>query len=381
MIGMTVRYDEVLGPLRAAYDARAAWRNRQSKEPWKLAERQAFRERLALGARLLEIGAGTGQDSAYFQGEGFAVVAADLSPVMVEHCRSKAIEAHVMDFLHLNFPAGSFDAVFAMNCLLHVPNHDLAAVLAAVRAVLRPGGLFFVGVYGGNESAEGPIDDDEHVPPRFFSWRTDEQLLGFAADAQLDVVDFHPVDTGRGYRFQSLTLRRPDSTLRRPDSELALGMAERVVVAVERRSARAILIDDDGCLVLIRRTKPGRAPYWTTAGGGVEEGDASIEAAMRREVFEELGAEAAGASQVFLTSSRAEAGLRIQHFFVTRLVSLDLAARNGPEFSDPSRGAYDPERVSLLGDELARLDLQPPDLKAFILANREALLSEVGLLS
>jgi SAM-dependent methyltransferase len=100
----------------------------------------------------------------------------------------------------------SFDAVFAMNCLLHVPNHDLPAV----RAVLRPGGLFFVGVYGGNESAEGPIDDDEHVPPRFFSWRTDEQLLGFAASARFDVVDFHPVDTGRGYRFQSLTLCRHD---------------------------------------------------------------------------------------------------------------------------------------------------------------------------
>jgi SAM-dependent methyltransferase len=35
---------------------------------------------------LLEIGAGTGQDGAYFQAEGLAVVAADLSPVMVEHC-------------------------------------------------------------------------------------------------------------------------------------------------------------------------------------------------------------------------------------------------------------------------------------------------------
>jgi hypothetical protein len=46
MIGMTVRYDEVLGPLRAAYDARAHWRNELSKEPWKLTERQAFRERL-----------------------------------------------------------------------------------------------------------------------------------------------------------------------------------------------------------------------------------------------------------------------------------------------------------------------------------------------
>jgi SAM-dependent methyltransferase len=210
MIRMTVRYDEVLGPLRAAYDARAAWRDGQGKEPWKLTERQAFRERLAPGARLLEIGAGPGQDSAYFQAEGLAVVAADLSPVMVEHCRAKGIEAYVTDFLQLNFPPGSFDAVFALNCLLHVPNHDLPAVLAAVRAVLRPGGLFFVGVWGGNESAEGPIDGDEHVPPRFFSRRTDEQLLGFATSARFDVVDFHRVDTGRDYWFQSLTLHRPD---------------------------------------------------------------------------------------------------------------------------------------------------------------------------
>jgi SAM-dependent methyltransferase len=215
MIGVDIRYDELLGPLRAAYDGGAARRDGLTKEEWKLAERQAFRGRLAPGTRLLEVGAGTGQDSSYFQQEGFGVVAADLSAAMVERCRSKGIEAHVMDFLHLDFPAASFDAVFAMNCLLHVPNHDLPAVLTAIREILRPGGLLFVGVYGaqdGNESAEGPLEDDQHVPPRFFSWRTDEQLLGFAADARFDVVDFHPVDTHRGYRFQSLTLSRPDPT-------------------------------------------------------------------------------------------------------------------------------------------------------------------------
>ena len=211
MTRMTIRYDEVLGPLRAAYDGGAAWRDELGKDPWKLAERQAFRDRLAPSARLLEIGAGTGQDSSYFQQEGFAVVAVDLSAAMVERCRAKGIEAQVMDFLHLDFLAGSFDAVYAMNCLLHVPNQDLPAVLAAIRTILRPGGLFFVGVYGANdsESTEGPLDDDRHVPPRFFSWRTDERLLAFAADARFDVVDFHPVDTHRGYRFQSLTLRRP----------------------------------------------------------------------------------------------------------------------------------------------------------------------------
>jgi SAM-dependent methyltransferase len=203
----------------------AAWRDGLSKQPWKLAERQAFRERLTPGTRLLEIGAGTGQDSAYFQDEGFAVVAADLSAVMVELCQAKGIEAYVMDFLHLDFPAGSFDAVFAMNCLLHVPNHDLPAVLAAVRAVLRPGGLFFAGVYGGNESAEGPIDDDEHVPPRFFSWRTDEQLLGFAAKARFDVVRPGPggITPRRSRQAGSAMTRRQARFIRprcpRPPSE------------------------------------------------------------------------------------------------------------------------------------------------------------------
>jgi SAM-dependent methyltransferase len=208
MVGMTARYNEVLGPLREAYDTRAAWRDGLTKEPWKLAERRGFRERLAPGARLLEIGAGPGQDSAYFQEEGLTVVAVDLSPVMVEHCRAKGIEAHVMDFLRLDFPAGSFDAVFAMNCLLHVPNADLPAVLAAIRVLLRPSGLFYVGVWGGTESAEGPIAGDEHVPPRFFSWRTDEQLLEFATPL-FEVVDFHSVNPVSDHRFQSLTLRRP----------------------------------------------------------------------------------------------------------------------------------------------------------------------------
>jgi 8-oxo-dGTP pyrophosphatase MutT (NUDIX family) len=155
-------------------------------------------------------------------------------------------------------------------------------------------------------------------------------------------------------------------------------MGDGRAVVVRRRSARAILIDDDGCLVLIRRTKPGLAPYWTTAGGGVEEGDGSVAAAMHRELAEELGARAMGASQVFLDSWTSEGGLNVQHFFVTRLASMDLASRNGPEFDDPSRGAYDPEPFDLRGDELAAIDLRPAALKEFILANREALLAEAG---
>ncbi|SDU47374.1 NUDIX domain-containing protein [Jiangella alkaliphila] len=152
-----------------------------------------------------------------------------------------------------------------------------------------------------------------------------------------------------------------------------------MTVTVGRRAARAILIDDRGRLVLIKRSKPGQAPYWTAPGGGVEDTDASVEVALYRELAEELGALATDASQVFLFSSPSDAGVTVQYFFVARLAGLDESARSGPEFSDPSRGTYDLDRVDLLGDDLVAIDLRPAPLKEFILANREALLVRAGV--
>ena len=156
-------------------------------------------------------------------------------------------------------------------------------------------------------------------------------------------------------------------------------MTEQLTGSVERRAARAILIDAGGRLVLIKRTKPEQLPYWTTPGGGVEEGDVSIEAALHRELAEELGATVVCAAQVFLFSSSSDAGVAVQHFFAARLLTLDESARTGAEFSDPSRGGYELDLVELRGEELASIDLKPVALKEFILANREALLAEASV--
>jgi SAM-dependent methyltransferase len=207
----SAEYQQVRDNLRRSYDGAADRRDRMDKPPWKLAERAAFLRRLqqANCTQMLEIGAGTGQDSAFFASHGLDVVATDMSAAMVARCRDKGLNAHVMDFSQLDFPAQSFDAVHAMNCLLHVPNAELAAVLASVARVLRPGGLFFLGVYGGRERAEeGPAEWDDYVPARFFSWRTDDQIVQFASES-FDIVDFHVVQAGPQDRFQSLTLRRP----------------------------------------------------------------------------------------------------------------------------------------------------------------------------
>jgi SAM-dependent methyltransferase len=205
---MVSRYDDVLADLRASYDRGAAEREGMAKQQFKLDERAAFLDRLGVveAKTLLEIGAGTGQDSVFFAGAGLTVVAVDLSPEMVARCRAKGLEAYERDFLHLGFEPAAFDAVYAMNSLLHVPNADLPEVLRAVRDVLTPGGLFYVGLWGG-VSYEGTVEHDEQIPKRFFSRRTDEEIFAYASES-FEVVDFHAVkDEDR--HFQALTLVRP----------------------------------------------------------------------------------------------------------------------------------------------------------------------------
>src|SRR5690349_2584581 len=112
-------YDDIIANLRAAYDRAVEEREAKSVSPWKLEERQRFLDLLRQEQKttLLEIGAGTGRDSLFFQEQGLRVTCTDLSPAMVEHCRQKGLNAQVMDFRHLDFPDESFDAVYALNCL------------------------------------------------------------------------------------------------------------------------------------------------------------------------------------------------------------------------------------------------------------------------
>lgn len=146
---------------------------------------------------------------------------------------------------------------------------------------------------------------------------------------------------------------------------------------VVRRVARGILIDD-GRLLLIRRTKPGCEPYWTTPGGGVEPGDGSVEHALVRELREEVGAEVSHVQQVFLVSDPiGDTGGAVQHFFVCRLRDLDPDRRCGPEYLEPGRGRYDLESVVPGRGGALPVDLKPAAVKAFIEANWVALVDAV----
>ncbi|MFF7408802.1 NUDIX domain-containing protein [Streptomyces platensis] len=145
---------------------------------------------------------------------------------------------------------------------------------------------------------------------------------------------------------------------------------------IVKRNARVILLDGEE-LVLIKRTRPGRDPYWVTVGGGVEETDKSIEDALHREVFEELGGTITTPQLVFLITDAMDAGIGVQHIFAARLSSIDLDARTGTEFAKSERGSYEVVRVPFTAKLVKALTLMPSVLGEFIAANTEAITSVV----
>ncbi|MEU6175440.1 NUDIX hydrolase [Streptantibioticus parmotrematis] len=143
---------------------------------------------------------------------------------------------------------------------------------------------------------------------------------------------------------------------------------------VVKRTARAILLDGDQML-LIKRTKPGEPPYWITPGGGVEPEDATVVDALHRELDEELGAKVGDVVPAFVDTVEhvredGAFGVKVQHFFVCRLDSMDLSRRHGPEVDEPC-GTYEFVRVPFTREGVASVGVVPPSLRAYLDANIE----------
>ena len=195
-----------------AYNSHAQERDASTAEAWKLEERANFLRLLqSKGKRsLLEIGAGTGRDSKFFQDEGLLVTCIDLSPEMVKFCRQKGLSAYIMDMTHLGFPSASFEAVYALNSLLHIPNAEFRSVLQNIHRVLTPTGLFYLGIYGADEEFEGVWENDSYTPKRFFSFKTDETMQKTTSDVFKPLYFKRIATSGKQLlHFQSLLLEKP----------------------------------------------------------------------------------------------------------------------------------------------------------------------------
>jgi len=106
---------------------------------------------------LLDLGCGAGENSVWFAQQGYTVSGIDIAPTAIAWAQERAEKANVT----VNFRVGSvltldsfaderFDIVHDGHCLhCIIGSDDRSAVLAAVKRVLKPDGVFFVGSMAG----------------------------------------------------------------------------------------------------------------------------------------------------------------------------------------------------------------------------------------
>jgi len=128
---------------------------------------------------ILDFGCGPGRDLKAFTELGHIAVGLEGSERFVEMARAySGCEVWQQDFLKLDLPPRRFDGIFANASLFHVPSAALPAVLAALHATLKPGGvLFSSNPHGNNE--EGWSGDRYCVYHDLEAWRRYLTAAGF----------------------------------------------------------------------------------------------------------------------------------------------------------------------------------------------------------
>ncbi|MCX4846944.1 NUDIX domain-containing protein [Streptomyces sp. NBC_00893] len=121
---------------------------------------------------------------------------------------------------------------------------------------------------------------------------------------------------------------------------------------------RAALVTADDTMLVIRRTRPGIPEYWVLPGGGVEPSDESREAALHREIHEEI----AGKADIIRLLHTMEFDDERQLFYLARIATWSFDDRTGPEFSAEGRGEYALEEIPLTMEGLDGIDLKPEEI-------------------
>jgi len=204
-----VKWATIRSNIIAAYDNSANQRAKAGKQQWKRNERKVFLSHLKSEKKkkLLEIGAGTGRDSFYFKKHGLKVTTTDISSANVQYCRRRGLSAFVLDIYDVQKLRKKFDAIYALNCLIHVPRVDFERMLKKIKRLLKPGGLFYLGMYGG-VAFEGVHKKDRCRPKRFFSFYQTKDILAIVQKHYKLEYFKHVTPWKDGGTFQSIILRK-----------------------------------------------------------------------------------------------------------------------------------------------------------------------------
>ncbi|MBT3315569.1 MAG: methyltransferase domain-containing protein [Anaerolineae bacterium] len=115
-------------------------------------------ENLPKGAKVLELGCGSGIPTTQELAEKFTVTGVDISARQIALAKQRIPQGNFVhaDMTALTFPKNSFDAVIAFYSIIHVPRQEHAELLRKIKSWLRPDGLLVISM--GAYSSETQIN-------------------------------------------------------------------------------------------------------------------------------------------------------------------------------------------------------------------------------
>ena len=137
---------------------------------------------------------------------------------------------------------------------------------------------------------------------------------------------------------------------------------------MKKRTRAAAIIFTDNKLITVYREKVvdgDLKKYYVIPGGGVENGE-SVKEAVKREILEEVGIEIKLTDKYFYFEKEDVE----EYFYVANYVSGTIGTGTGPEFTDKDMEKYGSYEIKLVPEnEVANINLLPPEVKAYILEN------------
>lgn len=175
------------------------------------------------GKRVLEIGTGTGNLALRCLACGATVVGLDPSKRMLAKAREKIgndsrVEFRQVDepFLHIPYPAASFDAVVSTYAFHHIPHHVKPDAVRKMLRVLKPGGIWALGelMFKNEEAERKGLHQYKWLEKEYFVRVVELRTLFAEVGMELNAQQFTPVTwVVWTIKPKQVGRRQPDNTV------------------------------------------------------------------------------------------------------------------------------------------------------------------------
>jgi SAM-dependent methyltransferase len=177
---------------KASYQATAEDFTRNVADLAPMESIKKFVSLLPAGAKIIDIGCGSGRDAKIFTEKGVSVLGIDFCQNFIDIAKINApgAEFQLVDIETATFEPSSFDGAWACCSLLHIPKKILPHVLKNIYSALKEGGHFYLTLKkGSGETLEKDLRYEGGDFVKFWSFFEEKELQDLMESANFKILE------------------------------------------------------------------------------------------------------------------------------------------------------------------------------------------------